>query len=178
MSITIIAAPVSLGYVLVTTLVSALSANVVSEASTSISTINNTTASQSLDTISVNKDDIEQVCKEYKTVIADRDLLLKTLQERGVDNLSVKDDSIYTKISEFNLLFTRQNEGETYNLKVFMSCDTDSQELVNEIFGEYCINTQESTYEKIVSRLESQNLQIDEEEVLDDNSIMLTINLN
>lgn len=178
MSVTIVAAPVSLGYVLVTALLGGVTA-----ASTAVAMQNNkqptyTNAIQSLDSISINKEDIEQICKEYKTVIADKNLLMKTLQEHGVDKLLIKDEAIYATISEFNLLFTRENEEAVYDLKIFMSCDSDAQTLVNELFGEYCINTQEATYEKIKERLEQRNLQIDEEEILEDNSIMLTVNLN
>lgn len=183
MSVTIVAAPVALGYVLTTALLGGVGAVAtgsitagVAKALTpqSLAKSNN----QSFDSITVNKEDIEQICKDYKTIIADRELLMKTLQEHGVDNLSIKNEAICAKINEFNLLFTRENENDVYNLKVFMNCDADAQGLVNELFGEYCVNTQESTYQKIVERLEEKNLQIDEEEILEDNSIMLTINLS
>ena len=177
MSVTIVAAPVSLGYVLVSALIGGVTTTTVVSVTNKMSSNQNLVSDQSLDSISINKEDIEQICKEYKTVIADKNLLMKTLQEHGVDKLMIKDESIYASISEFNLLFTRENEESVYDLKVFMSCDSDAQGLVNELFGEYCINTQESTYEKIKERLEQKNLQIDEEEILEDNSIMLTVNL-
>ena len=181
MSVTVVAAPVALGYVILTGLISGISATVaagagVSQSIRAIAAREN--GSQSLDTININKEDIEQICREYDTVITDRDLLMKTLQEHGVDNLSVKGEAICAKVSEFNLLFTREYEGEAYKLKVYMECDVDEKDIVNELFSEYCVNTQEMTYEKIKERLEEKNLQIDEEEILEDNSIMLTINLN
>ena len=183
MSVTIAAAPVALGYVIVTTLISGvtLTTTMVDDAQGSFEQFNvqKKNEEQSLDTINIGKEDIEQICKNYTTVITDRELLMKTLKEHGVDNIAIKGDSINTKISEFNLLFSRTNMEMPYNLKVFTDCQTNNdEELINELFGEYCINTQEANYKKIKERLEQKNLQIDEEEILDDNSIMLTINLS
>ena len=53
----------------------------------------------------------------------------------------------------------------------------ENLEIVDELNEEYQMNVQEQSYMTIKKNLEKQNLTIDHEEVLEDNSIMLTINL-
>ncbi len=63
-------------------------------------------------------------------------------------------------------------------MKVSLINDCDETELINDINSEYALNCQEETYIKIKERLERKNLKIAEEEILEDDSIMLTINLD
>ena len=48
---------------------------------------------------------------------------------------------------------------------------------MQDIGNEYTINAQEVSYNKIKERLEEQNLDIENEEIYDDNTIVLTVNL-
>jgi len=130
-----------------------------------------------------NKTEVRQeiskhICKEYDTVYVDRDLLVKTLEEHGVLNLHVYGDTITCKSDDYNLKFYRENN-EPFVLEVTCPIDEDNFEnAMSDLDSEYAQNVQESTYLKIKERLSKHNLQIDNEEILDDDSIMLTINLD
>ena len=51
------------------------------------------------------------------------------------------------------------------------------QEIINDLNDEYGLNIQEMTYNKIKERLEQENMRLESETVLDDNSIVLTIDV-
>ena len=51
------------------------------------------------------------------------------------------------------------------------------EEKVNDLNSEYALNVQEDAYLGIVEKLKENNMEIEEEEVLDDNTIVLTVNL-
>ena len=63
-------------------------------------------------------------------------------------------------------------------MKISANNSLGVDDLVNDIGSEYCANAQEISYNKIKERLEKQNLTIDDEEIYDDNTIVLTINLD
>lgn len=123
---------------------------------------------------------LKYVCKEYKTVFMDKELLMKTLEEHGFYDFSDDkvNDSLSCKMEGFTLEFLRQDATQPYMMKVSCSQSCGETELVNDINAEYALNVQEETYIKIKERLASKNLKIDEEEILDDDSILLTINID
>ena len=43
--------------------------------------------------------------------------------------------------------------------------------------GAYALNVQEDAYLHIIDKLKENNMQIEEEEVMDDNTIVLTVNI-
>ena len=63
-------------------------------------------------------------------------------------------------------------------MKVTCDADCDDSAIIEDLSSEYGMNAQEESYLKIKERLAQKNLQIDEEEVLEDNSIVLTVNIN
>ena len=56
--------------------------------------------------------------------------------------------------------------------------DEQDLDIVKDLGEEYQMNVQEQSYNNIKKKLENQNLEIDSEEVLEDNSIMITVNLD
>ena len=62
-------------------------------------------------------------------------------------------------------------------MRINYNSDTELEDIVKDINDEYRANAQEISYNKIKERLEAQNLTIDEEEIYDDNTIVLTVNL-
>ena len=56
--------------------------------------------------------------------------------------------------------------------------DKNLNEFVENIASEYTANVQEVSYNKIKERLAEKNLEIYEEEIYDDNTIVLTVNLD
>ncbi len=119
----------------------------------------------------------EKICKEYETIFNDKDLLIKTLQEHGVTDLELRNDNIYCKIEEFKLKFFK-DANMPYKFEITHCANVDIEETINNLDSEYAKNVQEATYLKIKERLAKNNLQIDDEEILEDDSIMLTINLD
>ena len=55
--------------------------------------------------------------QENQTNFLDQDILIKTLQEHGVNNLKIVDDTVTCQIEKFNLKFYRNNN-EPYMLNV------------------------------------------------------------
>jgi len=119
----------------------------------------------------------ETVCQEYQTVFNDKDLLIKTLQEHGVTDFETVGDNVNCRIEEFKLKFYRESD-MPYKFEITHSQGVESEEIIDNLGAEYAQNAQEATYLKIKERLTKSNLQIDDEEVLEDDSIMLTINLD
>jgi len=115
--------------------------------------------------------------KEHQTMFMDMDLLVKTLQEHGVQDFSIVDDTLSCKIEDFSLRFYKIGD-KPYVLEVMHPKNCFADETISDIDTEYAKNAQESTYLKIKERLENEKLQIDSEEIMEDDSIVLTINLD
>lgn len=131
------------------------------------------------------KQAVEMISKEYETVFADRNLLLKTLEEHGVENIQINGDNLMGKMGGFRIDCYREKQGAfdtkeaiPYTMKITAECSQDDiNDLINEFNSEYALNTQEENYIKIKERLEQQGLKIDEEEVYEDDTIVLTVNI-
>ena len=54
----------------------------------------------------------------------------------------------------------------------------NAEEKVNDLNSEYALNVQEEAYLSIVNKLKDNNMEVEEEEVLDDNTIVLTVNID
>ena len=118
----------------------------------------------------------QMICTQYKTAFKDEEILIKTLSEHGVENIQTEKDKIYCKMEALKFEFEKNDEG----VYVMTINHNDEKELgiVNELGEEYQLNVQEESYNNLKKKLEAQNLEIDSEEVLDDNSIMITVNLD
>ena len=101
---------------------------------------------------------------------------LKTYQEIQFDCSTNIEDKIDCKMEGLKFEFEKNDEG----VYVMTINHNDEKELgiVNELGEEYQLNVQEESYNNLKKKLEAQNLEIDSEEVLDDNSIMITVNLD
>ena len=120
---------------------------------------------------------IDQLCREYQTVFMDEEILVKTLMEYGLKDFAKQDGKVSARINNFNLIFHREDSSQPYKLNVYSPTSCDETMVINDLNNEYALNAQEETYIKLKERLESKNLKIYEEEVLEDDSIMLTVNL-
>ena len=66
-----------------------------------------------------------------------------------------------------------------YKMKITTKCNENQlQAFVSDINSEYTKNTQEENYIKIKERLDRQNMRIAEEEVFDDDTIVLTVDID
>ncbi len=192
MSCTMILVPVALGPQLVTTLLSALVAGAAASASTNASSIaqhqtkfvngNGQTLSaaeiaEKLVANEMNKtyENQQTICSQYKTIFKDEKLLIKTISEHGVSNIVTQDGKIYGNLETLQFEFEKDSEG-LYEMHITHK-NGENLDVVGELNEEYQLNVQEQSYMNIKKNLEKQNLTIDHEEVLEDNSIMLTVNL-
>ena len=107
-----------------------------------------------------------------------QELLLKTLMEHGVENITEDYDKITGKVDNYSLMFEKIETDKPYYLTITYSANSNFEEKVNDLNSEYALNVQEETYLNIVEKLKENNMQIEEEEVLDDNTIVLTVNLD
>lgn len=114
---------------------------------------------------------------KFDTIIMDEETLLKTLIERNAENIVRQDNKVFCDCEGYFLEFQKTNNKKPYQLTVGCKEQDGLQEFVGNISSEYTTNAQEVSYNKIKARLEEQNLTIESEEVFEDNSIVLTVNL-
>ncbi|KOM98442.1 hypothetical protein ACP49_06935 [Clostridium botulinum] len=122
--------------------------------------------------------ELPKVEKEiFPTNFGDKDLLLKTLKECGACPKEISNEDIQCNTKECQLIFHKEEDG-SYNVEIE---DTSSLKNVfhhlSIIDEEYKHNVQEYTYKKVVEKLNETDMYIDNEEVLEDNSILLTVNI-
>lgn len=115
--------------------------------------------------------------QEFETQIVDKQTLLKTLTEHGAVNIEDSSNDISCDCEEFHIEF-KYNGDKPYTMRVSAKSDSGVDDLIKDLSSEYTANAQEVSYNKIKERLERQNLTIDDEEVYDDNTIVLTVNLD
>ncbi len=167
MSVTVSAAPFLLLY--------ALGQSVVSLTGAVVSGLSNTNAERlHLEDKTLEEEFFD---KEFQTTIMDKAALLKTLEEHGATNFQAEGNTISCNCEAFHLTFTKESKEKPYTMVATYNKDYGLNELVENLGSEYASNAQEISYNKIKERLEKQNLEIEEEEVFDDNTIVLTVNL-
>ena len=128
----------------------------------------------------LNEEEIKHLCeKEIETAIVDRETLIKTLLEHGATITGETDNCISCKADKLALRFYKKNTSEEtpFSLTVSYNEEDDVYETINNIETEYAENAQEVSYNLIKNRLEEKHLTIEDEEVYEDNTIVLTVNL-
>ena len=113
----------------------------------------------------------------YNTNYTDKGVLLNTLYEHGAEEMVEEGETITCKLFGMEMKYYKQDSG-AYALDITQISDTTQCEgVLNDLNQEYGMNLQEITYNKIKERLEQENLHLESETVLDDNSIVLTIEI-
>ena len=116
--------------------------------------------------------------KTFETPFVDKNLLIKTLEEHGVTDIQENDfGKISGKVDNYNLSFEKQEADKPYSLKISCYESDNAEEKIGDLSSEYALNVQEDTYLNIVEKLKANNMEIEDEEVMDDNTIVLTVNL-
>ena len=115
--------------------------------------------------------------EEFKTVIMDKRTLLKTLTEHGAENIRIDGNDISCDCEGFNIKFISHPKAP-YTMRVAFNNPSGLDNLVSDLGTEYSTNAQEVSYNKIKERLGTKNLQINDEEILEDDTIVLTVNLD
>ena len=117
--------------------------------------------------------------KSFETAFMDKDVLIKTLEEHGVVNINTTDFGRITgQVDSYTLSFEKPSEDKPYFLTVTCLDTDNAEEKMNDLSSEYALNVQEEAYLSIIDKLKDNNMEIEEEEVLDDNTIVLTVNID
>lgn len=115
--------------------------------------------------------------KSLETPFMDKKILMKTIEEHGVKNITEEFGKITGEIASYQLSFEKMEEDKPYFVTISYLLGNNPEEKLNDLNSEYALNVQEDAYLNIVDKLKENNMEIEEEEVLEDNTIVLTINL-
>ena len=116
--------------------------------------------------------------KEFETAYMDKDILMKTLEEHGLSDIETEyDGKISGTIDNFTLVFEKPAPDKPYVLKITCKECDNADEKIDDLNSEYSLNVQEEAYLKLIERLKDNNMHVEEEVVEEDNTIVLTINL-
>ncbi len=117
--------------------------------------------------------------KSFETAFMDKDILIKTLEEHGVRSISEDEfGKICGAVDNYTLTFEKLEADKPYFLKISCLETDNAEEKLNDLNSEYALNVQEEAYLNIIDKLKENNMQIENEEVTDDNTIVLTVNID
>lgn len=120
--------------------------------------------------------DVEGEC--LQTMFVDGELLIKTLNEHGCCVNVVSENEIIVQTSCGNLRYVRNSASEAFGL--YINEVNDPQLLIENLRQfefEYGRNVQAYTYDHILSNL-GEDMTFTEEEILEDDSLLLTITID
>ena len=114
----------------------------------------------------------------FETCFVDVNILIKTLEEMDCIVTKVSENEILVETTCGNLRYVRNNEKENFRMCLNEITDVDGLlENIRSFEQDYGRNVQAYTYGHIKKNL-SGNMKIVEEEVMDDDTLMLTINID
>ena len=181
MSCTVVAVPYALMWVVGA--IATAAATSVTKSSNAVDNYNNDLASLGLfnENENCNEDHVitekHFIEKTFETPFMDRDILMKTLEEHGVKNISEWENGLAGDVDNYRLVFNKPSVDKPYTVKISCLEQDNAEEKVGDLNNEYAMNVQEDAYLHIIDKLKENNMQIEEEEVLEDNTIVLTVNI-
>lgn len=122
----------------------------------------------------------EKIFREesFPTNFVDEKLLIKTLSDYGINTQVAENGIIQCNVENTTLIFYKENS-INYEVKIIGNSQIRGvYEQLKVIDEEYKKNVQSYTYNKVVEKLKQTNMDIQSEEVMEDNSLLLTININ
>lgn len=120
--------------------------------------------------------DVTTAVYTYTTNYTDKGALLNTLVEHGAEEIAEVGDEVSCKLFGMEMVYYKKDGSNGYTLDITqVSNKGECEDLINDLNDEYGLNIQEMTYNKIKERLDKENMRLESETVLDDNSIVLTI---
>jgi hypothetical protein len=120
--------------------------------------------------------DVTTAVYTYKTNYTDKTVLINTLTEHGAQEITETGDEVSCKLFDMEMIYYKKEGSDGYTLDITHITDkSDCENLISDLNEEYGLNIQEITYNKIKERLAKENLRLECEDVLEDDSIVLTI---
>ena len=116
--------------------------------------------------------------KTQKTNYTYKETLIKTLSEHGATNIISDDFNVTCEMFGMKLHYSKDFKNDAYNLEIMqITNQSECEQLLQDLDEEYGLNIQDLTYRKILERIKDKNMRLESEEVSEDNSIVLTIDL-
>lgn len=116
--------------------------------------------------------------KTFPTNFREPELLKKALSDYGLANRINSDGTIQAKAGECLLTFKQGVDDQPFNVEVKNAPDVRQiYDHLDEINEGYCQHVQSRTYESLSRKISERGLTIEQEEVLEDNSILITLNI-
>ncbi len=120
----------------------------------------------------------EQTISPLETAFTDEHLLAKTLTQHGLQVLGSEENELTVRSESGTLRYFRRAAGEPFYLALEnISNLRELLDSVDELENEYGRNVQAFTYQKVLTGLIEHGMQVGSEEILEDESILLTLNL-
>ena len=113
-----------------------------------------------------------------ETAFNDLDLLHKTLTQHGLQVRSTHENELTVSSASGVLRYFRQDRNQPFMLQIsHVSNMRELLDSVDELANEYGRNVQTFTYNKVMTSLHEHGMTVEQEEVLEDDSIVLTLNV-
>lgn len=113
-----------------------------------------------------------------KTTIRNTDLLKKALFNLGAKNVNDNSSQIEGLIDQFHIVFEQDKDG-TLNVRFEGEIDAEeAKKFIGELQDEYGKVVQEFVYVKLKEKAVEKGLNLEQEKVQKDQSIVLTYNIN
>ena len=118
-----------------------------------------------------------QKSEKIETKFADANLLHETLLEHGIPVTVHDENSIEANFPMGKIIYSRSSCDENYKMQIVDVCDVDGLICnLDMLENEYNLNVQSYTYNRVISNIPD-NMSIESEEVLEDDSILITITI-
>lgn len=117
--------------------------------------------------------------ESFPTIYVDADLVRKILEQYQIKVLLFQDNLIQAEYECYKMTFNRSSIEEPFDINIV----SDSNKMkalyscLDNLNEEYYASMQEKSYLYIKEQLEEEGLEIEEEEVLEDNSIVITVSV-
>ena len=113
-----------------------------------------------------------------ETAFTDANLLHKTLTQHGLQVHSIHENELTVRSASGTLRYFRQNNTQPFQLQISNVCNMrELLDSVDELENEYGRNVQTFTYNKVMNSMQEHGMTVDQEEILEDDSILLTLNV-
>lgn len=135
------------------------------------------TSAETVDAVLERRNNPQTIAVPIPTRFNSTDLLVKTLKEHGLET-QAHNERIIVNCSEGQIVYDKTGVDGSYEMNLSRIRDIDK--LYNDIAcieQEYDANVQSYTYEHIMQSMPD-NMTVESEEVLEDDSILLTIAVN
>jgi hypothetical protein len=126
---------------------------------------------------SLNENTDTVIPKSYPTNFKDKSILMKTLDDYGVNYSTQSNGTINCRIDNHAFKF-KLNENSAYTIEIENEKDLKDMIMnLNNLDEDYRRNVQNKTYENLKTKVEEKGYKIESEEIMEDNSIVITINV-